>query len=354
MHVEARLVHAEAGRRVVEVRALAGSTCLGSALGEADHAEEAEERALRRLLQRLQPAQGSMLADGGAAAAPRPAGNPANGGNATPSPAPPSPTPPAPAASDTPIPASAGRTAASPGPGPAGTAAARSSGPSLPLATAAAAPEARPRPAAPRPRNLPAPDRDEDLPTDAAPPPSTAAPAAPQPLPSASPSPALTATTPHPGTPSRLDRGAAPEEPPADPEDWSAELARLDLALRRIGWSREQEEAYLQRAFGHPSRSRLTSYADLMAYLTTLEGLEAGQDPAAVPVPLRRRDLLAQGEVLLEQLGWDGERGRAFLAAELGASSRRQLSDSQLLQFNMLLEGALIEARSGGVSPAPS
>jgi NADPH-dependent 2,4-dienoyl-CoA reductase/sulfur reductase-like enzyme len=109
--------------------------------------------------------------------------------------------------------------------------------------------------------------------------------------------------------------------------------------------------AYLQRAFGHPSRSRLTSYADLVAYLTTLDGLEVGQDPAVVPVPLRRRDLLAQCDGLLEQLGWDDERGRAFLATQLGASSRRQLSDSQLLQFNMLLEGALIEARSDGVPP---
>ncbi|MFM7754339.1 MAG: hypothetical protein ACKO58_08115, partial [Cyanobium sp.] len=50
---------------------------------------------------------------------------------------------------------------------------------------------------------------------------------------------------------------AVPEEPAADPEDWSAELARIDLALKRIGWQRDQEGLYLERAFGHPSRSRL-------------------------------------------------------------------------------------------------
>lgn len=141
-------------------------------------------------------------------------------------------------------------------------------------------------------------------------------------------------------------------EPPADPEDWSSELARLDLALRRIGWSRDQEAEYLQRAFGHPSRSRLTTYADLVAYLTTLEGLQPGLEPAGVPVPLRRRDLLAQSDALLLQLGWDGERGRQLLEKELGASSRRQLSDSQLLQFNMLLEGALIDTTAGAQAQA--
>jgi len=288
----------------VEVRALVGDTCLGSALGEADQVEEAEDRALRRLLQRLQSPQEPTVVGAGGSAAQSPEE----------------------------------RAAASPGPNPASTALARSSGPSLPLAPAdsapATAPEARPRPAAPSPIAE-----------------ATAQPlasAAPFPAPLPAPLPAPGAAPPPAGTMPPVDRGAAaPEEPPADPQDWSSELARLDLALRRIGWSRDQEAEYLQRAFGHPSRSRLTTYADLMAYLTTLEGLQPGLEPAAVPVPLRRLDLLAQSDALLLQLGWDGERGRQLLEKALGASSRRQLSDAQLLQFNMLLEGALIDTTAG-------
>ena len=134
------------------------------------------------------------------------------------------------------------------------------------------------------------------------------------------------------------------EEPPADPEDWSQELAALDLQLRRLGWAREQESIYLQRAFGHPSRSRLTHYSDLRAYLLALEGLERGSDPAVATVPLRRSELLAQGDALLLRLGWSAEQGRAFLGRELQRVSRQQLSDVQLLQFNMLLEGELLAA----------
>ncbi|MFZ9621212.1 MAG: hypothetical protein ACO289_08430 [Prochlorococcaceae cyanobacterium] len=136
---------------------------------------------------------------------------------------------------------------------------------------------------------------------------------------------------------------AEPEaEPPADPEDWSSELAQLDLQLKRLGWSREQEATYLLRAFGHSSRSRLTTYADLLAYLRALEGFQAGDDPSKCAVPLKRSDLLGQSDQLLSQLGWDASRGRQLLESRFQRSSRQQLSDSQLLEFNMLLESELL------------
>ena len=125
-----------------------------------------------------------------------------------------------------------------------------------------------------------------------------------------------------------------------DPEDWSQELVQLDLQLQRLGWGREQEGIYLQRAFGHPSRSRLTRWADLTAFLRALEALSPPVDPSSAPVPLQRRDLLTTGDGLLERLGWDAATARRFLSQELGASSRQQLDDAQLLQFNMLLEEA--------------
>lgn len=252
---QVRLVHAESGNRVVEVRALRGSTPLGSALGEADNAEEAEQRALDRLLSRLGP-----LVELSASNTPIPADT----------------SPPAPVTT------------------PAAEAPASGQGTRLP-----SAPVLRPATNSP-PRAGPA------TTTPAAPPPAAAA-------------------------------------PPADPEDWSSELARLDLELRRLGWSREQEGEYLQRAFSHPSRSRITSYTDLKSYLDILEGLPPGAEPASSPVPLRRRDLLVQSDQLLVALGWQGEQARQFLEQQLGASSRQQLNDSKLLHFNMLLEGELLE-----------
>ena len=129
-----------------------------------------------------------------------------------------------------------------------------------------------------------------------------------------------------------------PSETPTDPEDWSEELTAIDLELKRIGWGRDQERVYLERAFGHASRHRLTRYADLVAYLRQLRQLQPQEQPDQAHIPIRRSDLITQGDQMLKQLGWKAEQARAFLQEHLQASSRQQLTDEQLLQFNMLLE----------------
>ncbi|MCP9927591.1 hypothetical protein [Cyanobium sp. CH-040] len=187
--------------------------------------------------------------------------------------------------------------------------------------------------------------------------PAAAAVAAPIParpeLPSPAPPEAAAETVPEPPPADAPPQPVPPpaEEPPADPEDWSAELTRIDLQLRRIGWQRDQEATFLERAFGHPSRSRITTYRDLIAYLELLQGLAEGSDPAQAPVPLRRAELLGQCDQLLGQLGWNAGQGRQFLERHFALTSRQQLSDAQLLQFNMLLEESLLQP---GGNPPPS
>jgi hypothetical protein len=244
--LKARLLHAEPGRRVVQVSAWIGNSCLGSALGEADTAELAEERAINRLQQRL----------GATALAQAPA--------------------------------------------------------SAPAAAAAAAPAVR-HPVIRQQQN-------------------PAEPAAEEPTPEpeeAAPQPSLFSST--------------PAETPPDPDDWSDELAELEVQLQRIGWDRAQEGNYLQRAFGHPSRNQLTAYGDLVSYLRCLRQLPAGSDATTAAVPLRRQDLLEQCDQLLQSLRWDANQGRQLLEQQFQLSSRQRLSDEQLLQFNMLLEEALLE-----------
>ena len=245
---EARLVHGEPGRRVVEVSGWRGGQCLGRCLGEAEDAETAEDRAIARLSQRLAGLQDTTERP---ASQPRQALIRHSASEATEQTSPQEPAPPA----------------------------------------SAAAPPAPPAPA---------------------------------PLPQQPQLPQL------------------PVEPAADPDDWSEELAELDVQLQRLGWDRSQESIYLQRAFGHPSRNRLTAYADLAAYLRAVRGLNPGSSPESAAIPLRRSELLSQCEQLLASLGWDAGRGRQFLEQHFQLASRQQLGDEQLLQFNMLLEEQLI------------
>jgi len=295
MEVRVQLVHADGQARVVLVSAYAGERLLGSALGEATDAEAAEDRALGRLLARLDaaPLQGAA-ADPVVAATPVAAHE--SSAAATPSLATPSPR----SAAVTAMEPSDKRTekAAQPSQSAAATPVAAPSTAeiqsALATATIAAAIQSEPQ---------------HQKPEEAA-----------KVLPE------------------------TPAEPPADPEDWSSELLHLDRELKRLNWGRSEEEVYLQRAFGHPSRNRLTSYADLLAYLRAVEALRAPADPAAAAVPMRRQELLSQCDALLRQLGWPTERARQFLESQLQVSSRQQLSDQDLLQFNLLLEGELLAA----------
>ena len=244
MQIRAELCHVDTLRCIVRVEAWLDGSLQGSALGEAATAEEAEERALRRLSSRL-----------GSTEAPQ---QPVN----------------------------------------------------------SARPEA-PRVDEPNPKQVPVerPRKIEQTQPSSAPP-----------------TPAIQQKVP--ATPA----DNAPSETPTDPDDWSDELTAIDMEIRRIGWSREQEQEYLTRAFGLGSRHKLTRYADLVAYLRQLKLIQANDDASTAPAPIRRGDLLQQGDAMLKQLGWSSDQARTFLQQQLGATSRQQLSDEQLLQFNMLLE----------------
>ena len=144
-----------------------------------------------------------------------------------------------------------------------------------------------------------------------------------------------------------MEKGPDPEPPsesPIDPEDWSEELTAIDLELQRVGWDRDSEKIYLERAFGHASRHRLTRFSDLVAYLKRLRDLSAGSDPQHAEIPLRRSDLVEQGDEILKRLKWSQQQAKNFLNQHLQVSSRQQLSDEQLLSFNMMLEELLLNS----------
>ena len=141
----------------------------------------------------------------------------------------------------------------------------------------------------------------------------------------------------------------APEpasEPTPEPEDWSEELTAVEMELQRLNWDRSKEGQYLQRAFGHSSRSRLVRYGDLVAYLKALRILEPPLEPTAAALPLLRPALLKTSDELLGQLAWGAEEGRAFLVEHFSQTSRQQLSDAQLQEFNQSLQQLLLNAPS--------
>ncbi len=275
MRTHAQLCHVSSERCVVLVEAFEGTTPLGSALGEASTATEAEDQALIRLSARLNTAQQD------AALGVQPERQSETGGEA--------------------------------------------SGP-LPVTENS---DVR---AVPKGSRQPRPIRHDP------PPPKTAAMGSDssQELTDSAPEASGTSN----GDPSPLP----PSEAPTDPDDWSEELTAIDLELQRIGWDRESEKVYLERAFGHASRHRLTRFSDLVAYLKRLRDLSADSDPGLAAIPLRRSDLVMQGDEILQRLKWSQQQAKNFLNQHLQASSRQQLTDEQLLSFNIMLEEQLLNS----------
>lgn len=140
-------------------------------------------------------------------------------------------------------------------------------------------------------------------------------------------------------------------EPIQEPEDWSDELTAVELELQRLGWDRHQEGIYLERAFALASRNRLVNYADLVIYLKALRTLEPPCSAATAAIPLLRAAMLKASDQLLSQLQWGADQGRSFLAEHFGHSSRLQLSDDQLQQFNGLLQKQLQQEPINFVAP---
>ena len=141
------------------------------------------------------------------------------------------------------------------------------------------------------------------------------------------------------------------QEPIQEPEDWSDELTAVELELQRLGWDRHQEGIYLERAFALASRNRLVNYADLVIYLKALRTLEPPCSAATAAIPLLRAAMLKASDQLLGQLQWGADQGRSFLAEHFSHSSRLQLSDDQLQQFNGLLQKQLQQEPINFVAP---
>lgn len=63
--------------------------------------------------------------------------------------------------------------------------------------------------------------------------------------------------------------------------------------------------------------------------------------PATTPLPppVDLSDIIAQTGIELQRLGWTEEQGRDYLKAAYGKLSRHQLTDEELLEFLLYLEG---------------
>ena len=116
-----------------------------------------------------------------------------------------------------------------------------------------------------------------------------------------------------------------------EPNDWSNELTEIDLEIKRLKWSREDEINFLKSTFGFNNRNKITKYSDILKYLNLLKQKDISNK--SMEINLSLNSLLAESDIILRELSWDNSQGREFLLNEFNVSTRKELNKEQLISF---------------------
>lgn len=100
---------------------------------------------------------------------------------------------------------------------------------------------------------------------------------------------------------------------PSEPIDLSDAIAKIDVELKNLRWTKTQERKYLERTYGKESRELLTD-EQLFEFLHYLE-------------------LFGQTNRALEDLEWSNEEGRNYLIQTYSKQSRQHLTNQELMEF---------------------
>ena len=120
--------------------------------------------------------------------------------------------------------------------------------------------------------------------------------------------------------PSDAEAPEASEKPTevTDPVDLSDLLAQIKSELKRLGWTDDQRNKFLERTYNKKSLDLLNN-KEMLEFLEYLESF-------------------AKIDVALKRIGWTPEKGKAHLIQTYGKGSRYQLSPQQLGEFLQHLE----------------
>ena len=116
-----------------------------------------------------------------------------------------------------------------------------------------------------------------------------------------------------------------------EPNDWSSELTAIDAEIERLKWSRDDEINFLEKTLGYNNRNKITSYADIVKYLSLLKKTDI---PNQFKVSNGNiNTLIEESDIILRELSWDHKQGREFLQKEFNVLTRKELSETQLVSF---------------------
>ena len=116
-----------------------------------------------------------------------------------------------------------------------------------------------------------------------------------------------------------------------EPSDWSNELTAIDSEIERLKWSREDEVKFLEKNLGYNSRNKITNYNDIVKYVNLLKNINSPMQSMLNNTNINT--LIEESDNILKELSWNHLQGREYLQKEFNVSTRKELSEQQLIAF---------------------
>lgn len=113
-----------------------------------------------------------------------------------------------------------------------------------------------------------------------------------------------------------------------DPSDWSKELMEIDTQIKRLEWSRDDENLFLEKTLGYKRRNKIIHYNELIKYLNILKEMEV-----KISNNKDKQYLIDESDNLMKDLSWNYRKGREYLQKEYNVSTRNELNNIQLATF---------------------
>ncbi len=119
--------------------------------------------------------------------------------------------------------------------------------------------------------------------------------------------------------------------------DWTEELAEIDYEIARLGWSREQENEFLEKILEFPKKNRISDINQIKDFINVLKSIKPEQSMNKLKEYFTKETLIRLSDKRITELNWSTEKARDYLNKSFNVSSRNNLTIIDLIKFNELL-----------------
>ena len=126
-----------------------------------------------------------------------------------------------------------------------------------------------------------------------------------------------------------------------NPNDWSEEISQIEHHIKRLEWSKDQEDYFIRKTLEYPSRDRISKYEDMLLLIWLLKKLNKENSVKDFEQNISQNELMIRSDKLINKLAWETNKAKENLNQNFRKHSRSLLSTKELLQFIQLLENEL-------------